>query len=737
MEESLNTIAIRHLDRMVVPEGKGTGMEGRAVLAFQSELARYGYTLGGKAIEAMAGAGDETRRICEETIKEVADKTGAQRNYEPLFRDFPEIPDEATYLEARIVASMQRRLGLTPKEAKVLGCGHAIDERMFALDAFGACPVCQCQDEYFSARGADKRQTENHTIRILGTISEQGMRERAKGMLGGPSAIGKNEREFVEDVWEHSLKQPPVPERMEVRENRSWTAAKLARAGDEEQALEVMTREGCTTTDGLRVANVLSGGEASLAERCKIRLPRTGRRLVSEVIEHALGNEHAIEDMKRRRERFLRLGEVLHAGASRTRFPKTAQAFDTLRNDAKGIETFNATIESMATRARKEPASAAAMARKLVGRPGEMARRVDFMLRNATGHEDEVLEQLQRAAPALSMRMLLELKAHFRSRGEQQLRWFIPKAGYAKVATEQDRREPIAEPTANKAVEVIERTLEARLTGKERMGTVLVEPGIAKLVLPVDRRSATSSDVRLGRGSRTPVEHASMSRFFVWWKETDASGTVDVDLSATFYTPEWEERGHVSYTALRTRWATHSGDIRSAPHGASEFIDINRSAFIEENVRYALMNVMVYSGQGFDTIRCHAGIMGRASAEGRTFDPSTVRASMEIKAPAVHAVPLLYDAMTNEMIWVDVYVGGQSRGVNVEGSMERLAALVRVAEQSGQRRASFLDLAMANAKARADTVHEQRDAETQYDHEFTVASVRADPGGVVEKWMTQ
>ena len=83
-------------------------------------------------------------------------------------------------------------------------------------------------------------------------------------------------------------------------------------------------------------------------------------------------------------------------------------------------------------------------------------------------------------------------------------------------------------------------------------------------------------------------------RFFLWWKEGKidgkATGRVDLDLSATIFRSNWKYMNHISYTNLKEAklGCCHSGDITSAPKGASEFIDIDLEKVRAAGGRYAV-----------------------------------------------------------------------------------------------------------------------------------------------------
>ncbi len=120
-----------------------------------------------------------------------------------------------------------------------------------------------------------------------------------------------------------------LPSKMPNREVKATVCAKLIELTTEARKRVPALCD--TATDVLRVAVVLSGGDVSLAEPVKFRrLKRSERRVLLGILE---AKDNIVEDMLRWKGRWIRLGERLHPGEFKNRYPKTAQAFDVLRNN--------------------------------------------------------------------------------------------------------------------------------------------------------------------------------------------------------------------------------------------------------------------------------------------------------------------------------------------------------------------------------------------------------------------
>jgi len=134
-----------------------------------------------------------------------------------------------------------------------------------------------------------------------------------------------------------------------------------------------------------------------------------------------------LEDMLRWEERWKRLGEKLHPGDYQCQYPKMFAAYTALRNGGPK-STYNSKLEKLLEGKNVEGAL-----HLLTERPGDFARRLDHMLRLSSNPE-QVLQTFNRVAEKVSTPVLLQVLAHFISRGQPQaLRVFFPKGNTAKA----------------------------------------------------------------------------------------------------------------------------------------------------------------------------------------------------------------------------------------------------------------------------------------------------------------
>ena len=751
--EHLGRVLIDETDRALLPAPQGAESHSSEALALQAELASIGHTLDTFAlgwIDRLADAGEhaELGAAHAAIVGEMRRRIGAHVHYRPLFRNFPAgVPDDTDYLLARVTAAWVNHIGAAwvNERDRVLACGHFINPSMLDLEAFGACPICQRQDPAIEIGFDDVAEPmEGRRIRVVAAVTPGEIARFADARLALAAPLHPGAREIVEALYGEPHWQRPMPANIALKENVAVVAAaRLAHARTEDVEVEI-ARYMRSATDVLRLAAALGASDPSLGDKMPLRLSNAHRRIVLGQLERQ--QRDIAPEMMRRRSWFLHLGKRLHVGANARRFPSTGRAFDRLRNAPETIEKRGARIERAMHAARRAPEGAAGLAELLAsGRygPGEFARRIDFMLRNTRGddHAAGVVAETfeRRIAHALETPLLLTLLAQFRARGRGPAegapapRLMVPKGQLAKMHVHDDTRAPVDPKWCAAVEDVCARELRARFARDGApLGRVWVDPELAKVVLPLDLRAAGEARQAAGRGTRLALDPTPTVRLFLWWRESDSSGRVDVDLSAVAYDDEWRTRGWVDYTSLATDWGTHSGDLQSAPQGAAEFIDIDVERALASDVRYVLMCVISFTGQPFSTFAAHAGAMGRERpAEGRRLDPSTVTTKFNIQHDGVTHLPVLLDLAERELLWADLSLGG-GRHIAVGHRDERLGACARAVARAGGERPTFHDLVALNVEARGERANDDERATAE--RAVTVDEVLSGAGGALHEW---
>jgi hypothetical protein len=646
------------------------------VAALNIELGAFGYTMD-KSLwnqisllsHAQAASLAEGLRnaMCELTG---SDRSGTNRT---LFRHFPyDTPYSAEYANKRRSAWLMHEWGFKPNDDSyytLLSCGHYIDNRVFDLNMYGACPICEQQVPELTGDADPARYTfQNITpLKFLTTFDAA---KAVSGLLARMGSWTPDEKAVVVANMNIDLNQIERPAKV-YRENLPIVATMYR--NDTDYVASLMSG----ATDVLRLATFMSSPTAdlSLSENTRFKLNTPEKRRVLKLME-AMPN--LAEDMMRHRERWLRLGEQLGVNSkkNRERFPKTQKAFKDLREAPSLIETYSRTVDQKV----RNRIIDARLIEALKSRPGEFLRRLDFLLRTPTTYpidesvtfglktikiDDGVLTALREVGEKAPLRLLFDVYKYllFRASPTFQDRMFIPKGTSTKVKVMPDNRPSIPADRLATATEIISAAITARFVsmtqGVPKMNFVAA-PELSKSLLPFNARGASSTNIPLNKGSHYPINKSmAFVRLFLHWKHH-----TDVDLSAIGMDSNFHQIEQISFTNLSGSGAIHSGDLRNAARGGSEFIDIDIARFRSRGIRYVAMSVISYGGVQFKEIDdCFAGYMERdALKSGKLYEPKSVALKFELNAASTSHNPLILDLVEMELIYADMSTGNGAFG---------------------------------------------------------------------------
>lgn len=456
-------------------------------------------------------------------------------------------------------------------------------------------------------------------------------------------------------------------------------------------------------TDVLRLATALSNGDVSLAENTRFEsFSKPIRRLLLGQLERM---EDLAEALQKRPEPFKRLAERLHPGEYKTRFPKTFEAFKALRQGQK-MPTFGRSVE-MAL-AEREISTALAL---LQTRPGEFARRLDHLLR-LSAQADSVLTPFAQLANGLPSPLLLQVMAHFQGRlAPAELRVFFPKGEVAKLQAIDNTLPPLADAVCEAVITLCKQALVKQYGLRTPLGKCYLDESLKAFKVPFALRSASKALRTVARGSRVELGMGETVRFFIWWK--DGLSRTDLDLSALSLNANFEYQSTLAYYNLKEIGGCHSGDITSAPEGASEFIDIHIPTFLSSGSRYLLMVVSSFTEQPYcDLPECFAGVMMRQFPNsGEIYEPRTVLNKFDLSANTQIAIPLILDLETQQMIWTDLALKKNPNYANhVHGNRSSLSLLCQAMTQL--QKPSLYQLLELQIDARGSRVYNREEADT-------------------------
>ncbi len=702
----MKDIAIKRL--RLIPIQKGPGLCTKQRLVILSELATLGVHV--ENPEYLEGASEAFFLDYGFVVQTLRKMRGGDVSYVPLFARFPEdIPDDDEYFAKRIIGYLGNVIELFDEGTR-LDNGRCIPDWLFDLKDFGADPVTQFQTKSLWKKANERlgrRQKDSHmewtTVRFVWTDEVMvKLKMWLHASLTAKSSVKEALHKDIQSLLKFFGTEGLDPDAMTQKENRSLVSRIL---WEDENYVDA-TALAKTPTDVLRLFASLTGTDISLAK--PIRFPKLSRKQRRAILGALEGSPSLEEDLKRYERLWLEIGRFLHPGEYKKKFPKTAAAFDKLRNGT--IVTFDGQTERLLASSAaksgvagwfdKQDPDIGPLLEHLTGRPGVLARRLHHLLRTFPRRAPEILDAFEQAASGMTVKSLIVLKTYFATINDQACRTVINKRGKIKVLPN-NARGSLSDETIAATRSALDKAVIKTLRKRESWAgrTVRIDPALADYTVPLSERAASEGLIHVGRGTRLGIDFDKVLRLFVYWKE--ANQRTDLDLSVIQFDKDFKYAGHVSYTKLRGDGIVHSGDLQSAPHGAAEFIDMTLSR-LPSKVRYVAAQVYRYAGDAFSDMQCHAGWMVRDKVDSnyKSFDIQTVAHKFDLNGTGGYCVPLVVDLDARAAIVTDLYMGSNAFHNNVEGAHGNVAMAAREIAGFTKTKPTLLQLAEAHAHAR-------------------------------------
>lgn len=605
----------------------------------QAGLMAYGYVMDEKLINAVGSLGElgmvEFFHETVEIIKKV--KGGNATGVRPFYPNFATTVREAPYIN------------------------FILDQVVHYLTEFQWLPE---SEEFLRSRGV-----EPSAVTVLTRATKRNISDLVEGVLFTKGSLSAEDLELVDlIVKDEKLISPYIgSEKIVYREVKSRVVAHNLSP----ESLKLLD----TTTDILRVIELASGGDGSLTDPT-IRF-RHFRRSERKMILARLEQVIKLEDIRRHLEKWKIIFNHFHVGEYK-QFPEVQEAAEAVRAGNR-IVTFGSLVEEAIHQGEKVNASII-----LKQRPGEFARRLDKLLRMRDQgvlrwHETTaVIENFLQVAHRVPRRILWNLLSFYLDPKARTRPMTVPYRRTGRyMSIPREEVVELADNDVKHIIDVIRRGIIKSMASETNqfldVQRIYIDPSVNGFPIPRDMRSTNSSTLQLVRGTRLPLvtdiceDGHEVLRFFAYWK----GEFVDIDLSAVFLDEHMHSVSHISYSNLRNNVAVHSGDVRSAPNGATEFIDIDIDSVTDEypDVRYISLNLYNYSGEPFNTLEeSFCGWMIRKNSEiNEIFDPKTVKMCSDVKSTAQNVTLALIDIKAMEVIWVDTSMeDGNWRQFNVE-----------------------------------------------------------------------
>lgn len=684
MENSVFNIILRRKNRVFINDddmlkslSAATGEKNKQIVATMNKnIEVFGYTMSEALFDKLMHMKAKNREVVYDALVNGLKKiTGADKVYNPMYPNFPKSVMKKDDFELYFNAIVH-------------------------YWSFGTLLPYEEKEERAPLFNTAK-------VKVLEAGSFDDLNDIFNNLCASKTSLSKSD---VEDmIFILNSAKVTLPDEIPFKENTACICRLLVDTGVDTDG-SLCRKYIKTATDVLRLVTAMSDGDVSLAENTKFRnLKRSERRIIMNLLA---GCGNASEDMNRYAGRWIRVGEKLHPGefAKNERYTKIVQAFGVIRNDGK-IQSFGGKVD--AAIASGDVTTVVSLLKK---RPGEFARRIDFLLRTFDKDADRktVIMGFASVAKDVSSTVLLQVREHFINKlnGNDDMRVFFPKGNLARsYYVKNNKTEAIPEDTIKMVIAVCENALVNIYGNREFLGKVYIDEVLKDYTVPFSLRSAGKTMTAVSRGSRIAIDDsAKIIRPFIWWTNTK-DDIIDVDLSVAVFADDWNCLEHVSYSNLKSSrfGICHSGDITNGGpvdgEGVAEFIDLDIDKALSAGARYAVFNVYNFSNECFSKMDHAAfGFMTRSDMKnGEIFEPSTVKQRMDLASATTTCIPVIFDLKERVFVWCDMaltadHVRTGFGGINVESNLP--SVVVTCKAMVDVKKPNLYDLFIFNAKAR-------------------------------------
>lgn len=684
MENSVFNIILRRKNRVFINDddmlkslSAAVGEKNKQIVATMNKnIEVFGYTMSEALFDKLVHMKAKNREVMYDAlVNGLKEITGADRVYNPMYPNFPESVMEKDDFELYFNAIVHYWS---------FGTLLPYEEKKERVPLFNTAKV-----------------------KVLNAGSFDDLNDIFNNLCASKTSLSKSD---VEDmIFILNSAKVALPDEIPFKENTACVCRLLVDTGVDTDG-SLCKKYVKTATDVLRLVTAMSDGDVSLAENTKFRnLKRSERRIIMNLLA---GCGNAAEDMNRYAGRWIRVGEKLHPGefAKNERYTKVVQAFGIIRNDGK-IQSFGGKVD--AAIASGDVTTVVSLLKK---RPGEFARRIDFLLRTFDKDADRktVIMGFASVAKDVSSTVLLQVREHFINKlnGNDDMRVFFPKGNLARsYYVKNNKTETVSEDAMKMVIAVCESALVNIYGNREFLGKVYIDEALKNYTVPFSLRSAGKTMTAVSRGSRIAIDDsAKIIRPFIWWTNTK-DNIIDVDLSIAVFADDWNCLEHVSYSNLKSSrfGICHSGDITNGGpvdgEGVAEFIDLDIEKALSAGARYAVFNVYNFSNENFSKMEHAAfGFMTRNDMKiGEIFEPSTVKQRMDLASATTTCIPVIFDLKERVFVWCDMaltadHVRAGYGGINVESNLP--SVVVTCKAMVDIKKPNLYDLFTFNATAR-------------------------------------
>jgi len=403
-----------------------------------------------------------------------------------------------------------------------------------------------------------------------------------------------------------------------------------------------------TATDVLRLAAGLSDGDVSLRENVKFKsFNRKTRRFLMDMLDRC---NNLSEDVARRKNVWKKLFHNLHPGDFKESHASVVDIADKLYNNR--LITFNSKVEKLLKQ------KDLAVLDMLSARPGEFMRR---LVHTVDVFGEHAASSFVSIVPKLTIQQLVSIRRLLETANLRQHRVFPPKGNWARLKISSPR--PVNAECIKKISSAIGKELSRRVPK-----VLNLDPATESIKLPNG-----NDEGNYARGTVFQIpDDVKFIRTASYW-ENKSHGNTWFDNGWNFFDANWKSIGACCWNTNRFHDAAifsgdpcNSSDMKGR---AAQLIDIYPDKLVKSGVRYAVWNILCFSGVPFSAAKdVFAALQwGTDPQAGKLFEPSRCQLSFKLTGEYKTKYVCLIDLKTKELIYIDANLKSNVRSAAMNG----------------------------------------------------------------------
>mgnify|MGYP001799451779 CR=1 FL=1 len=644
-------------------------------------LESLGYAVPESLWKALQEVPSDYRLQLEEVIFE---QKGRGKNWTPLVRGWQLV--DTDFWNQRFVPFFANVFGWG---GETLPCGHHIPSKLFPIEEYTGCPVCNTPFAYYEGWATQSKPSKRKRLEFW---TEKEMDALLERLLTSTTPLDATQLDSLKLL----LTERPLPSiKVGMKEtlvavidllsemNRAqWAYALFQRPNEILRYLwyrhtgtpfvlkpkTILDRSVRNQRHLIQNAKVMEKEKAKVKQQLKLKFTRAeGRQVAFWLSQLPLEVEAMAADMHTKRNMWVRFIRALRLVefSRKPGYEKLKAALDCFHDE--DFVVWQGRVD--AYRLRMESGKTLALLKQ---RPGTFARSLFAnMLWFGPG---ETLGAFRSVLDKVPARLIFSLANHapayFSPNGFRAVK---PLGGNPKMVAKHPglqlySREALAQMVSDIEQLVLETTWNRFEGVCSEATTMFIDPALYQMPLPVGDRSLQVQDASSAiPGTRFKVQGKKV-RLFMQWGTGLKAQHLDMDLScAVIYRGKTD---HCSYSKLKATGCMHSGDIINIPNkvGTAEYIELDLPVLKKAGAQYVVFTCNAYS-RGVLSPNMVVGWMDSrypmkvSPNTGVAYDPAMVQHQVRISEGLSKGLVFgVLEVAQREIVWLETPFQGQVVG---------------------------------------------------------------------------